>query len=156
MSSPLRAILDDRGVSRTLLDLWVPHVDADAVWVIGGDLPDAELARDVVPFVELSPLDVAAVAAEAGGEGLRILAVFCSVSALRQAAVMGLAATRVTIAALGDGSQAHRLGASVHLNSEEYKELGAVAERGFTFDIQGLPNVTARAWRPKEAEASDE
>lgn len=149
MSTPFRAILDDRGVSRALLDMWIPHVDADAVWVIGGDLPDADLARDVVPFVEMSPLDVSAVASEAGGDDVRILAVFCSVAALKQASVMGLTATRITITSLGDGTQAHRVGASVHVSKDELADLAAAARRGFSFDIQGLPNVTARSWRPK-------
>ena len=156
MSTPFRAILDDRGVSRALLDLWIPHVDADAVWVVGGELPDADLARDIVPFVEMSPLDVAAVASEAGADDVRILAVFCSVHALKQASIMGLGATRVTITSLGNGTQDHRVGASVHVSAAELADLAATARRGFSFDIQGLPNVTARTWRPKLEDSNNE
>jgi mannose/fructose/N-acetylgalactosamine-specific phosphotransferase system component IIB len=150
MSHPPRLLLDDRGVGRTLFELWLPHIDPDAIWVVGGELPDGDLSRDVVPFVELSPLDVTAVAAEAGGGDLRILAVFCSVTALCQAAAMGLAPGRVTITSVGAEGTERRIGPSVHLSESEIDELAQAERRGFTFDIQGLPNVTARTWRPGE------
>ena len=148
MSHSPRLILDDRGVSRALHELWLPHIDPDAIWVIGGELPDHDLERDIVPFVMLSPLDVAAVAAEAGGGDLRILAVFCSTSALKQAAAMGLGPDKVTITSLNSEGGERRIAASVHVSETELSELADAERRGFSYEIQGLPNVTPRTWRP--------
>ncbi len=150
MSAPLRFHLDDRGVSRALLDLWIPAVDPDVIWIIGGALPDDDMEREIVPFIALSSLDVAAVAAEAGGDGLRVLAVFCSVEALKNAALMGLPAGRVTIGALGTEEADIRVAATVHLLADELAVLRSLEEREWSFEIQALPNVTPRPWKPSD------
>ncbi|MFT6398448.1 MAG: mannose/fructose/N-acetylgalactosamine-specific phosphotransferase system component IIB [Bradymonadia bacterium] len=145
-----RLHLDDRGVSRTLLELWIPAIDPDVIWIVGGDLPGDELRRGTVPFIGLSAVDAAAVAAEPGATDLRVLAVFCSIHALKEAAAMGLSPDKVTVSSLGDQERERRVAATLHLNADELTLARTLEERGWTFAIQSLPNVTPRCWRPSE------
>jgi hypothetical protein len=72
--------------------------------------------------------------------------VFCSGSALWEAAVMGVA-PRVTVTHLGDEDLKLRSAASVHGSLAQLAEQSGAEGRAFSFDIRGLPKVTARHWR---------
>ena len=89
MTVRLHLFVDERGLARTLVDLWIPHLDADAAWIVGPSdrSLDPDLAREVVPILTLDPLEVAAVIAEQSASEQRVLAVFSSLDALQDAAL---------------------------------------------------------------------
>lgn len=134
----------------------MPALDADVVWFIGplADGPDDEQARELVPVVPLSPMDVAAILAEPSDDESVVLVLFCTAEALRDAAMMGLPAAEVTIVALGGDDATTRLSAEVHVTAADIDALSLVEQRGFTFELQPLPNVTERPWSPGVFSAS--
>ncbi len=142
----LRLHVDDRGVSRQLIDLWLPHFDADAVWIVGAELPDDVLERTDIPFVAMSAIEVASVAIELAETAARALVVFASVDALYEAAQLGLPPARVTLQHLEESDETVRLGVSVHLRPAWTTNLSALEALGFSFEIKGMPSVTARPW----------
>lgn len=142
----LKLHVDERGVTRQLVDLWLPHVDADVVWVVGAPIPDEELERDAVPFVSLSAVDAATVCAEVSDDTPRALVVFASLDALHTAALMGLPPERVTLLHIASDESSTRLAADIHVSESQIALLAALEDLGFSFEIRPLPNVTARPW----------
>ena len=135
-----------------MLDLWIPHVDPDVIWIVGPDeiQPDAEREREVVPFVALSAADVAAVAAEENEEEILVLIVFCAADLLEQAASLGLPREPITIGHhVPDGAE-RRIAAEFSIDDDSLAAFRAVESLGFSLEIQPLPNVTARPWSASE------
>lgn len=156
MSRRVHVLLDDRGIQRALVDLWMPALDADVVWFVGpmSDAPGDEQARDVVPVVPLSAMDVAAITAEPSEDDSVVLVLFCTTSDLQEAAMMGMPAGDVTLVALSGSDATTRLSAEVHVRTGDVAALAFVEQRGFTFALQPLPNVTERPWSPAAFVAS--
>ena len=143
-----RLHVDDRGVTRALVDHWLPQLDVDVVWLVGPSVFDEELLRDVVPFIPLSALELATVVAEPPAEATRVLALFSSLLDLAEAAALGLGPDRVVIQHLGAQEGAERISAHVHLADGDLNAVRALQAAGFSFELQSLPIVTARAWAP--------
>lgn len=149
----LRLHLDDRGMSRQLLDLWLPHFGADAVWIVGAEIPDEDWVRAGVPLVSLSVVEAAAAAQEHLGNKAQALVVFTSIADLADAADMGLPVSLVTLQHLAESEDTERLGASVHINRQDLATCAALRGSGFSFEIKSLPNITARVWHPSPEES---
>ncbi|MFT4705971.1 MAG: mannose/fructose/N-acetylgalactosamine-specific phosphotransferase system component IIB [Bradymonadia bacterium] len=131
-----------------MAELWIPSIEADVVWYAGPptSAPDAEQALELVPVVSLEPAHVAAAVAESSHEAVTVLAVFGSCEALREAATMGLKADEVTVVHLAEDNGRERVGADFYLDKGQRECIRDLQRRGFTFNIQALPNVTARPW----------
>lgn len=157
MNSPLlRAHLDDRGLSRALLEMWIPHLAVDTVWLVDVQPPlDVRTRTELLPVVPLSAVDLAAVAAEPRGESARVLVAFGSVEALRIAAGLGFGPTRLTINHHRPGADSRRVAPEVELDAPALDGLVELEELGFSFEIQPNPHVTPRPWSPcSEREAN--
>ena len=152
MTVRLHLFVDERGLARTLVDLWIPHLDADAAWIVGPSdrSLDPELAREVVPILTLDPLEVAAVIAEQSASEQRVLAVFSSLDALQDAALGGLHAEEVTLLHVGSTDEGQRVAADIHIDDSRMAALSYLEKRGFTFTVQPIPNVTPRPWSVDE------
>lgn len=143
MSRTLLWLLDERGISRPLLENWVPSFDPDVIWLVSDSDIDDDLARETVPVLPLSPFEIGAALAEVPDAPARVLLVFTSVDLLASATRMGIAPTRVTLLhARGPGE---RQSSQVTLDAAALERLRALAGRGFEFVLQPLPNVTGRA-----------
>lgn len=154
-ATPMRIHIDDRGASRQLVDMWLPHLDVDVVWLVGAPPPDdAPVSTSGVPFVELAASDVPAVAAEDRETALRVLVIFTTPAALDDAARLGLPPSRVTINRLRSDEAPYRIAHEVSLDDDTLDVLRSLEERGFTFEVQTLPNVTARPWLPSSFTAA--
>lgn len=145
----VRLHIDDRGVPRQLLDLWLPYLDVVAVWVVDAPTPEPTDGSDFVPLIPLSATDVAAVASERALDPGRVLAVFGTAESLRTAAMLGLEAGRVTIHHLCPDGDRQRIAPGVELTEATVADLLELEDRGFSFEIQPNPHVTARRWSPR-------
>ncbi|MCB9520355.1 MAG: PTS sugar transporter subunit IIB [Myxococcales bacterium] len=143
-----RLHLDDRGINRTLVDHWLPHLDIDVVWLVGRADVDDELQRDIVPVVPISPFELPSIVAEPADPPTNILALFGSPADLAIAADLGLAPARVVIHHIGASSVADRICAEVFVDDDQRATLADLERRGFSFEIHPLPVVTARPWSP--------
>lgn len=148
-ASSLRIHIDDRGVSRQLLDLWIPQLDIDAIWLVDEQPSTAEPPGDALPIAALSATDVAAVAAEQADDSRRALAVFTSCDALETAAMFGLPPGRVVLQRLVRDGDTHRVAVDIELDEEALRVLARLEARGFQFEIQSNPHVTSRKWSPE-------
>lgn len=150
MTRRVSLFLDDRGLHRSLTDQWTHAVDADVVWFVGAidHGPDDDQARDVTPILPFSADELAALAREPSEEEVSVIALFATVDDLRDAAIVGLPPADVTILNLREGADTTRLSAEVHLTDAQREGLAFLEARGFTFELQPLPNVTARPWSP--------
>lgn len=144
----VRVHIDDRGASRQLADMWIPHLAVDVVWLVGAPPPEDQPAPLGVPIVELSAVDAVAVAAEIQEEDRRVLAVFTSPVHLETAAGLGLPPCRATLTHLTPDGETRRLAHEIEVDQGMHDAFATLEARGFTFEIQPLPNVTPRAWSP--------
>ena len=142
--------LDDRGLHRSLTEQWTHAVAADVVWYVGSvdQGPDDDQARDVTPILPFSADELAALAREPSEEEASVMALFTSLDDLREAALLGLPAADVTILCLSERPGTIRLSAEVYIDESQREALAFLETRGFTFELQPLPNVTARPWSP--------
>jgi len=143
----LRYYVDVRGLSRAIVDQWLPHVDADAAWLITGSEPLGPLPDALsTPCIAMTPNDLAALVHESNTEDdLRVLVVFASIQSLERAADAGLPPARVTCIQLGDEeAERTRLGTGLHVSDVELELLRSIQARGFELLAQALPNVTPR------------
>lgn len=153
MDEHLWIFIDDRGLSRALEEIWIPHIGADLVWLTENS-PDeeVELSNGSVPILEVSPADIAALSIEEAETDGRIIAIFNSLSSLMEAVTFGLNARRVTIVA-HSSENGERVAPNVHFSPADHSLIARLAGRGISFYIQPIPNVTARPWPSAETRA---
>lgn len=143
MSHNIRFHLDDRGLSRPILEMWIPSTDADALWYIGQDGTEVDQhSGDIVPMMVLSPMDVTAVMSERSAGGETVIALFESLEMLEEAIDFGLEPCRVTIHHLAPSDEKARASATVFLTDSEIKAIRRLTRMGFEFVAQPLPNTT--------------
>jgi hypothetical protein len=140
-------LVDDRGLSRALLENWVPALDPDVIWFIGDSEPDPDLLHDIIPVVPMSAREPGSALVElrATSQEIRIVAIFESIEHLVCAAQFGLTAQRAVLVNIR--AQGERLSAQVMINTEQASQLNSLQQRGFDFHLQPLPNVTSRGLR---------
>ncbi len=156
MNRSFHILIDDRGLSRALLENWVPALDPDVIWFIGDSDPEPDLLHDIVPVVPMSPLEPGAALAElrALANETRVVAIFESIDHLVRAVQFRLTPQRVILVNLrGHGE---RLSAQVMVSPEQSSQLKNLQQKGFDFQLQPLPNVTSRGLRPVTATAESE
>src|SRR5699024_1939633 len=69
MNNHLWIFIDDRGLSRPILELWVPALNIDVIWTTGKTIEDEiDLNAEASPALELSPADIAALSSEFSDE----------------------------------------------------------------------------------------
>lgn len=148
--------VNDRGISRQVEELWIPHLRIDVVWL--SDSLDDDICSTgdgrLVPVMRTSPAGLAALYAEHQNEDRRALAIVGSLSEVLEAAAFGLSPLKITIVALGDDN-AERVAPGVWLSDDDYEALSELEEMGFSTDVQILPNVTGRPMRSAPAELRD-
>lgn len=151
MDEQLWIFIDDRGLSRALEEIWIPHIGADLVWVTES-APDeeVELSNGTVPILEVSPADIAALSIEEADTQGRVFAVFDSLASLMEAATFGLQPHRVIVVSYRpeDGD---RVAPNVQFGPKDHSLISRLVAKGFTFFIQPIPNVTARPWPSPDA-----
>lgn len=152
MTPDLHVHVDGRGLSRPLIDNWLPTLHVDAVWLIGtpADLPDeSELDRCPVPVIVLSPHDLVAAALEPCSEPRGVMVVFPGLDGIADAATLGFLPRRVVLTHVPprDGSQ--RIAAGVELTPGDHDIVSDLGGRDVEFVVQSLPNVTARSLTPR-------
>lgn len=146
MDEQLWIFIDDRGLSRAIRENWIPHISADLVWLTESS-PDDEVdfANGIVPVLDLSPADIAALSIEEADAPGHILAIFDSLENLVEAAGYGLQPRRVTIVShQTEGGE--RIAPSVAFSQRDLNYIRRLTAKGYRFYIQALPNVTARPW----------
>lgn len=147
MTRSFHILVDDRGLSRALLENWVPAIDPDVTWFVGDTDPDPELLHDIIPVVPMSAMELGSALAEfnASTNETRVVAIFESIDHLVRASQFGLAAQRAVLVNIrGNGD---RLSAQVTVSPEQAAQLKKLQEKGFEFNLQPLPNVTSRGLR---------
>lgn len=153
MDDHLWIFLDDRGLSRPVEEIWIPELSVDIVWMTA-TAPDDEinLSGGGIPKLEISPVDVAALAAEFTGDSGCVIAIFDSLEGIVEASNHGLPARRITIVSYvaDDGV---RVAPNVHFDEQDHARIALLTERGFNVIIQPLPNVTPRPWPGPAAES---
>lgn len=156
MNNHLWIFIDDRGLSRPILELWVPALGIDVIWATGNALDDEiDLNAEVSPALELSPADIAALSAEFTEEKGHVLVVIDSLTSLQESIDFGLEIPEVTIVhhVKTDGE---RIGPSASFTDEDLRLVEQMARGGLKFYIQPIPNVTARPWKGSRAHTRPE
>lgn len=147
MDEHLWVHIDHRGLSRQTEELWIPHLDADAIWLtnLSPDDDDGALLQRTVPVLELTPAHIAALAAESasGDAQPRAIVLLSTLDELREAVDFGLTPRRITIVT-HQRDNGRRLAANVLLDDRDEAIMRDLEAEGFTFVIQALPNVTPR------------
>ncbi len=159
MTPDLHVHVDGRGLSRPLIDNWLPDLHVDAVWVIGtpADLPDEhDLDRCPVPVIVLSPHDLVAAALEPCDEPRGVLVVFSDLSAIAEAATLGFLPRRVVLTHVPPRDGSDRIAAGVELTEGDHEIVADLGGREVEFVVQSLPNVTARSLTPRPPDESRE
>lgn len=156
MNNYLWIFIDDRGLSRPILEFWVPALSIDVIWTTGKTL-DAEidLNAEGSPALELSPADIAALSSEFTDEQGHVLVVIDSLAALQDAIDFGLEVPEVTIVHHVK-TNGERVGPSASFTREDIRQVEHMARRGLKFFIQPIPNVTARPWKGSRAHTRPE
>ena len=156
MNRSFHILIDDRGLSRALLENWVPALDPDVIWFVGDSEPDPELLHDIIPVVPMSVREPGPALAElqATAQETRIVAIFESVDHLLRASQFGLAAQRAVLVNID--STGDRLSAQVIVSQEQRVQLNQLQQKGFEFHLQPLPNVTSRGLRSATMTANGE
>jgi mannose/fructose/N-acetylgalactosamine-specific phosphotransferase system component IIB len=138
-------LLDDRGISRPIEELWIPALDPDLVWWIADDDIPPDAIGESLPAVVLSPTQWAAAAAERPDPAIhRILVVFTSLEQLTLAARFGVQPQPVTVVHRRCGDDCPRIASQVYLEPAELLRARTLADQGFEFHIQAIPRVTSR------------
>lgn len=156
MNNHLWIFIDDRGLSRPILELWVPALNIDVIWTTGKTIEDEiDLNAEASPALELSPADIAALSSEFTDEQGHVLVVIDSLKSLQESIDFGLDIPEVTIVhhVKPDGE---RIGPSATFASEDLKLVENMARGGLKFYIQPIPNVTARPWKGSRAHTRPE
>jgi mannose/fructose/N-acetylgalactosamine-specific phosphotransferase system component IIB len=137
--------INDRGLTRQMDELWVPQLRADVIWLSAADNSQVVSAytERLIPIIEASPGEIAALAAEQHEEGRRALAVFRSLDALLEAADFGLPPQTVNFVAL-QSDPGTRIAPGVWLNQDDLEFARELHRLGFELIVQPLPNVTRR------------
>lgn len=151
MNDQLWVHINDRGLTRQVDDLWVPHLRIDVIWLsasVDSRVLSAYTER-LVPIIEASPVEIVALAAEQHNEGRRALAVFRSLEDLADAAAVGLRAQVVNLVSL-QSEPGKRIAPGVWLNEGDLAIAQQMITAGFEIIVQPLPNVTSR---PLESES---
>ena len=143
-----RLIIDDRPPTDANLRAWSEHMDADVIWFVSQEPGAESQPAEVIPLLPFSPADIAVVFREVPAEGRRVLVVFPGGDALEEASRFDLPAQRVTLVHLERPGNRPRLAPGVVLDDVVEEQLRLLAEAGFTFVVQPLPNVTARPFVP--------
>lgn len=145
MTDQLWVHINDRGLTRQLDDLWVPHLRIDVIWLtasIDSEVSSAYTER-LVPIIEASPVEIVALAAEQHNEGRRAIAVFRSLTDLAEAAAVGFTPQVVNLISL-ENEPGKRIASSVWLNDDDLDIAQQLISAGFEIIVQPLPNVTSR------------
>lgn len=149
--------IDPRLVHSTVLEAWVPHLDARRVVVA-----DAEVAadprrmtifrmsaRDVSAVDFVAPKDLAPLLASLPAEE-SVLVVYEGLAAFHEALDGGLAQSKVVIGHLPDGPERRRLNPSVYVGEEELGWVERLTERGVEVAVQPLPSDSPMGLRRGE------
>lgn len=147
MNRSFHILVDDRGLSRALLENWVPALDPDVIWFIGDSDPDPELLHDIIPVVPMPAREAGSALVEmrATSQEIRIVALFESIEQLVCAAQFGLSAQRAVLVHIR--VQGERLSPQVMFGAEQAAQLNSLQQKGFEFYLQPLPKVTSRGLR---------
>ena len=146
MDEQLRIFVDDHGISRSLKEIWLPHIGADLIWISEDTVSDEiDLATLNIPMLELSPANIAALSSEETDAPGHIVAIFGSLESLQEAAAIGLQGRPVVIRSYAP-EDGQRVAPGVHFRPGDQSLISRMRAKGFTFVIQPLPNVTARPW----------
>lgn len=151
MNNHLWLVIDDRGLSRPIRELWVHALNIDVIWTTGTiSAEEIDLAKESSPALELSPADIAALSSEFSDEQGHVLVVIDRLDALQEAIDFGLEIDEVTIVhhLNPDGE---RVGPHAFFSAEDLEIVQRLVRRGLKFFIQAIPNVTARPWKGSEA-----
>lgn len=151
MDDILRIHINDRGLTRQIDELWAPQLRADVIWLSASEesqLISAYTER-LIPVIEASPVELAALTAEQQNEGKRALAIFRSLEALVEAADFGLSPHRVNLVSI-QSEPGTRIAPGVWLAQTDIAHTHSLLNLGFEFMVQPLPNVTGRHLRRED------
>lgn len=151
MNNHLWLVIDDRGLSRPIRELWVHALSIDVIWTTGKtNAEEIDLNQEASPALELSPADIAALSSEFSDEKGHVLVIIDNLTALQEAVDYGLEINEVTIVHhLSDDGE--RVGPGASFSHDDLEIVKGLVRRGLKFFIQPIPNVTARPWKGSEA-----
>lgn len=151
MNNHLWLVIDDRGLSRPIRELWVHALNIDVIWTTGTiSAEEIDLAKESSPALELSPADIAALSSEFSDDQGHVLVVIDRLAALQEAIDFGLEIDEVTIVHHLN-PEGERVGPHAFFSAEDLEIVQRLVRRGLKFFIQAIPNVTARPWKGSEA-----
>ncbi len=142
MDDHLSVLIDSRGLSRAIVEAWIPALEPDTVWLVSpSELPDES---GPVPVLRKSAEDIGtADVTSADNDDSSVLVVTTDVASLSGAHRHGLHPCLVKITCLESGGQ--RFAPQVQLSDADRCGLIQLIEAGFRVEICALPNTTPRA-----------
>jgi|GEM_PF-4376534 len=151
MNNHLWLLIDDRGLSRPIRELWVRALNIDVIWTTGKISADEiDLNAETSPALELSPADIAALSSEFTDDKGHVLVVIDSLQSLQEAVDFGLEIDEVTIVHHLN-PEGERIGPNAFFSEEDLEVVKRLVRRGLKFYLQAIPNVTARPWKGSAA-----
>jgi len=141
--------IDNRLVHGQVIEGWLPHLKIKRVLVLDGDAAQNPLARASMGLAMPRSVDLKLVSdtgaqaqgdlAEAARDAVPTLVLFRDVSGAFEAAQHGLKLSRLNLGNIHFKDGRHPITASVFLDGEELRELGALAQAGVQVEARTLP-----------------
>ncbi|MFP4071060.1 MAG: PTS sugar transporter subunit IIB [Desulfovibrionales bacterium] len=138
--------IDNRLVHGQIIEAWVPHIQAKAIWVVNEDLARDEIRQEIMSLA--IPHGVAirftlpsALAEEFKQEGFRdILVLFASCHDARDAFERGFKFSSINIANLHYSPGKTQICDHVAVSDEDVSCLSFFSRRGVDLDFRCVPN----------------